>query len=464
MSLPIQTQPEHNADANRSRQLPLTFQQAWLWSLSRQYPDWNCTVTETFRLKGPLEISVLQRSLDETYRRHGSLRTRIVVVDGVGLQQIDPPQGCRIESVAITGSGIALEACAQRTVEEFADLRIDPLTDPLVRIRLLRLSPDEHWLVLAMHRLIGDCASIGQAVREIWALHDEWAEGTRSDFPGDPPQYTDYAQWQQQTRGQWLARHQTYWNDRLAGALPLRWPRRDATSETDRKSLGKLQCHFGDRLSKEVHKLARTVKTLPGTVMLAVYVAVLSRWCRQRSFVLPFVVAGRPSEYRRTIGNFSHVLYLRFDLAENESFVTLSSRVSNEFYRASSHQDFGQMAAAKPALLDGTLFQWVTWHPDDALRPYRAAAHEARQVTAERIPIRDFADGLTAIPPGRVDVEMTFFDTATEIYAAATYRADHFRPQTMECFMQDLLSTTEQFICDPHAHILTQTTTPAAIP
>jgi len=190
--------------------------------------------------------------------------------------------------------------------------------------------------------------------------------------------------------------------------------------------------------------------------MLAAYVAVLWRWCRQNDFVVPFFVAGRQSEYRRTVGNFSHPIYMRLALSGDETFEALLEQTSNEFYRALTHQDFGRMAARHPGLLSGTLFQWITWHPDDDVGPPIMTESGAGVLAAERIAVRDFGGGLTAVPAGEVAVEVTFFDTAQGIYAAGVYRADRFKQESMTRFLDDVRCATEEFVRHPGAPLATR--------
>jgi non-ribosomal peptide synthetase component F len=186
--------------------------------------------------------------------------------------------------------------------------------------------------------------------------------------------------------------------------------------------------------------------------MHTIYVAVLSRWCDQRDFVVPFNVAGRQSEHKNVIGYFSHTLCLRPQLTGNESFQELLSLVSNEFFRAMTHQDFGLTATKQPELLEGTFFQWITWQQEGSAAGPDAASESG--LKSEHFSFRDFGEGLTAIPPGVVDVEVTFFDTTDGIYALGVYRADRFTSDAMERFMEDLRSASVEFTRDPQVRVM----------
>lgn len=434
--------------------LPLTCQQQWLLGMSRQYRKWNCTSGYTFRLKGPLSLALLRQSLEQVVRRHSSLRARIVSTNGITGQWIEDVHPFYLDTVLIHGTSQAeIEANATRAAEDLYDARMDLADGPLWVTKLLRLSDCEHWLVLVMHRLIAECSSIERVFQEVRSLYDELTGVRASTFPATPPQYSDYAVFQQETDVEWIRRHGPYWNDHLAGAASVGWPADPAVTVTTQGSLGKMSCAFGSELSVELRELSRTLRVLSPIVMLAIYAATIWRWTRQEDFVLPFNVAGRQSEHRPVIGYFSYILYLRVEVTGRETFRELLGRVSNEFYRALAHQDFGRIAEQRPELLAGTLFQWITWHPDDIARVSAQTSNSPPDIAVERIPIRDRGEGLTILPPGMVDVEITLFDAVEGLCSLGTYRADRFTAQTMERLMVDLRSATNSFVRNPDIRV-----------
>jgi hypothetical protein len=440
--------------SNTPAHLPLTFQQQWLLDLGRRHQDWHCGAGYTFRLEGELDLHLLRRSLEEVIRRHGSLRARIVTTNGVTGQSIDATHSYRLDVVAVPGTSheeISANAC--RIAEGLYNLRSDLSTGPLWIAKVLRLSAREHWLVLVMHRLIAECSSIERVFQELRSLYDELNGGPPSAFPAAPAQYGDYALWQQRNVDDWVTRHEAYWNNRLVGATAVRLPVDGDVSVAMPGSVGKASCPFGDALSRQLRDLARKLRVLSATIMLAVYAVTLWRWSRQGDFVLPFNVAGRQSEHRPVVGFFSYILYLRVTLAGHQTFREFLNGVGNEFYRALAHQDFGRISLQRPELLAGTLFQWVTWHPDDTVRAPAQTEVDRPRLTVDRVPIREFGEGLTIAPPGMIDVEITLFDAVDGMRALGTYRADRFTARTMVRFMEDLRSTAQLFVHNPDAPV-----------
>ena len=420
--------------------LPLSVQQEWLCDVMQTNARWQSAAARAFCLPGLLNVPLLEQCLQEVVSSHSALRTRIATHDGVLTQEILDPREYALERVTIGGTSSAeITANARRYVENLCDRKINLSVEPLWNARLLELSEHEHWLVFAMHRLIGDCVSIDQTYHETKLLYGERLQGRPSPLK-PPAQYGDYTVWQEKASAEWITRHEPYWRKHLTGATSIEWPTDTEVAVTTPGILGKANCTFGETLSAGLHSLARGARTLPAVPMVALYAAVLWRWCRQTDFVLPLNTAGRPTSYKSTIGYFSYVLYLRIRITGQETFKELMSRVGNEFFSSLSHQDFGRLARQRPELLAGTLFQWVTWRPDD-------------DAPGERIDVRDFGEGLTIVPPGMTALEVTVFDTTTGLRAFGSYRADRFTVKTMERFMADLRSATELFVHNPDARI-----------
>src|SRR5207248_9627767 len=79
--------------AARTRHLPLSFAQQRLWFLDQLLPEKGVyNIPAIWRLKGPLDVRALQRSVEWLMSRHESLRTRFVLSDGKPVQIIDPVQ------------------------------------------------------------------------------------------------------------------------------------------------------------------------------------------------------------------------------------------------------------------------------------------------------------------------------------------------------------------------------------
>jgi len=423
---------------------PLTFQQQWLLALIQQHADWQSSQVFSFHLAGLLNVKALERSIGAIVRRHDALRARVVIVHGVARQTLDDALATPIEVGCITDNFFEnVTAGAQLQAQALA-MRGEVSSDSrALRVKLLRVSDHEHYLILLVHRLAADCVSIGQVFRELWYQYGEEIGVQAAALP-EPKQYCDYALWQQQTANEWEQKHAAYWQQRLADARRLQWPA-DGSGCSGSHALASVEGFLGSGLSAGLKEFGRRTKSLPALVVLTLYASVVSRWCGQRDFVLPFNVVGRHAAHDSVVGYFSHVLYLRMRLESNEDFAELLQVVSQEFYKAVFHQDFGRMSLRHPEFLQGTFCQWLSWHPVEVAG--REMYDIPRQFGLAVEPVRFQTEReLSNVPPTVTDLDICFFEKGGDIGMLLIFRADLFARQTMERLMGELRAMAEQIV------------------
>src|SRR5207302_1210994 len=110
----------------------------------------------------------------------------------------------------------------RRLVAAEAGRPFDLERGPLWRLRIFRLAPADHVVMLTMHHIVSDGWSIGLFVHELTALYGAFAAGEESPLPPLPIQYPDFAVWQRAwLSGDVLAGQAGYWRERLGGTLPV---------------------------------------------------------------------------------------------------------------------------------------------------------------------------------------------------------------------------------------------------
>src|SRR5438034_1323017 len=176
----------------------LSFAQQRLWFLQQletESPAYN--VYGSVKLKGRLNEEALRGSLKEIVRRHETLRTRFVEVEGRAMQVVG--DGAEVELPIIELSGVQeRERETLRLAIEEANIPFDLGQGPLLRGKLLRLGEEEHVLLLIVHHIVSDGWSVGVLVRELGVLYEAYAAGKESPLPELPIQYADYAEWQRE--------------------------------------------------------------------------------------------------------------------------------------------------------------------------------------------------------------------------------------------------------------------------
>ena len=148
------------------------------------------------------------------------------------MQVISPAAPLRIESIDLSASP-ANER--EEQVEQLAlrehQVPFDLAREWGFRAKLLRLSAEEHIVLLTQHHVVSDAWSIGVLVQEVAALYEAFSQGQPSPLVELPIQYADFAAWQREwLQGEVLEKQLNYWRKQLLGApsvleLPTDWPR-----------------------------------------------------------------------------------------------------------------------------------------------------------------------------------------------------------------------------------------------
>lgn len=328
----------------QNENLPLSFEQELLWLLAHVNPDSTAyNVPRILRLGGTLDVSALQKALDALVARHEVLRTRIVAVNGIPSQVIDPAGAVEIAQADLSGCEASQrEPEAMRLLLETARRRFDLARDAMLRVQLVRLAKQDHILLLLTHHIASDGWSRSILYDELAALYESYVTGTPAALPELSIQYADYAAWQRaRLQENTLQRELGYWKQQLADAppvleLPADHPRPPIQSFRGAREYGFMAPALRDALKR----LSRRADVTLFMTLLAAFQTLLYRYTNQSDLVVGTPVAGRTRvETEGLIGYFSNTLPLRMNLSGDPSFLQLLERVRQVALAAYAHQE-----------------------------------------------------------------------------------------------------------------------------
>jgi len=322
----------------RDVDIPLSYAQQRLWVLDQINPGTALyNVARAWRIRGPLEIEILERSLNEIVRRHESQRTTFTIRDGNPVQVI-----AQESTIPFAVADADTEERAKCLAEAEARKPFDLENGPLLRAHLYRLNADEHILLLTMHHIISDAWSAGVFLKELGLIYDAFGNGSPSPLPELAVQYADYSVWQRKwLQGDVLQEHVEYWKRQLAGAPPLLPLPLDRSRPEKPSFRGACERVF---VSPEVTNALRQLSSAEGATLfmalLAGFSALLSRYSSNQQFVIGTDGANRnAAETEQLIGFFVNILPLRIDLSGNPTFRVLLQRVRERAVGALGHQE-----------------------------------------------------------------------------------------------------------------------------
>src|SRR5947209_7442390 len=332
---------------SREGRLPLSFAQQRLWFLHQLEPESIAyNIPLVVHLRGWLDRGVLVRALEEIVRRHEVLRTTFPAVEGEARQQIGEVGGVgRVgEVVEVEDLSQEEEQEREQRMQEMAEREATTPFDlgrgPLLRVRLLRMGPEEHRLLFTMHHIITDGWSMGILVREFVALYRAYAQGEETPLAELELQYADFAAWQREHQAQRQERELEYWRGQLAGLsvleLPTDYPRPVVASGRGRRS----RVVFGEELVRQVEEFNRRQGVTMYMTLLAGYQMLLGRYCNQQDIAVGTVIANRNRlETEGLIGFFINTLVLRSRAEGRKRFAEFVGEVRGTVLSGYAHQD-----------------------------------------------------------------------------------------------------------------------------
>jgi acyl-CoA synthetase (AMP-forming)/AMP-acid ligase II/acyl carrier protein len=202
---------------------PASIAQEHLWELHHALPNLPFfNILYALRLTSPLNVVLLERSINEIVRRHEILRTTFAVQGGQSVQLIAPHLSLPLALNDLKAlSRSKKESLGHKILQEEAFHSFDLAKGPLIRVRLLRLGNREHLLLISTHQAICDGWSLGVFVEELVSLYDAFSVQKESPLAPAPIQFADFAQWQRAWRSHpGMLAQLAYWREQLCGPLP----------------------------------------------------------------------------------------------------------------------------------------------------------------------------------------------------------------------------------------------------
>lgn len=324
---------------------PLSYPQQQMWLVEQLVggtPAYN--VPLAFELRGSLDKGALKQAMTAIVERHAIFRTRFVSgADGQPCQQVETSVAVdwRYEDLRELPLESRFTRAEQRLRDE-ACRTFDLAQDVLLRGLLLTLDDDRHQLLLTMHHITCDGASLGLLFRELSELYAAISTGRQPKLAPLRLSCVDYARWQRESwTPEALSPALDYWRS----ILSTPWPALDLPTDRPRPArqtfAGKTKRFLLDReLRLGLERLARSGGATPFMALLTALEALLARYSGHDDLVIGVPVAGRHhAGLSNLIGYFANVLAIRADVSGSPSFRQLLSRVRTNTLESFAYED-----------------------------------------------------------------------------------------------------------------------------
>jgi amino acid adenylation domain-containing protein len=435
---------------SRTEDLPLSFAQQRLWFLDQLEPGLPAyNMPGAVRISGVLDRAVLEKSLSEIVRRHEILRTSFPVRGGAPVQFVAAATPLDLPVIDLRELPPSQrDTQFDQIVTPEAHAPFDLARGPLLRVKLVRRSADEHVLLVTMHHIVSDGWSLDLFLRELATLYQAYAEGLDSPLPELPVQYADFASWQRK----WLPDEKldsllAYWVKQLKGAPPVLELPADHARPAVRSFNGTRQSLLlPPILTAELKRLSRQEGVTLFMVLAAAFKVLLYRYSGQTDIVVGTVSANRnQAEIEELIGFFVNTLVLRTDLAETRTFRALLGKIRETVIDGCTHQDlpFEKLVEELQPERDVSrtpLFQVMLVQQKELTAEFDAAGVCFRPVEVETMTTK-------------FDLTLNFAEADQELRLTLEYSTDLFEAATPRRMLGHLQTLLEGAVANPDAQI-----------
>lgn len=430
--------------------IPLSFSQKRLWFIDQLYHGSSFyNIPIALHIQGNLDIAALQQSLNEILKRHEVWRTNFTIVNGEPIQKISPQLTCDLPIINFEHlSGKNWESEVKAFAGESAKKPFNLAKGLLVRTTLVRLSPEEHVLLVTMHHIVTDGWSCGVFLRELSTLYAAFSQSQPSPLPKLPIQYADFAVWQRdRIQGEFLATQLNYWQQQLSGDLPILQlptdrPRPAVTSYNGAKQYFQVS----KTCTEALRQLSQQADATLFMSLLAAFNILLYRYTDQEDIIIGSPIANRNrAELEGMLGLFVNTLVLRNRLNGNPSFLELLHRVREVTLDAYAHQDLPFEMLVEKLQPERDLSRNPLYEVMFVLQNTPNSAQEVSDLTLRTV---EFDSGTA-----QLDIFLSMSESPQGLTGCLEYNTDIFDSTTITQFINHFQTLLENIVANPDQHL-----------
>lgn len=426
---------------------PTSIDQERLWFIEQLQPgNAAYNIFSASRIKGRLDVAVMERVVNELITRHEVVRTTFIVVDDQPMQVVHPKVEVTLAPVDL--QSVPLEQREQealRLVTEDFSRPFDLEHGPLLRVGLIRLAEDDHVMHINMHHTVTDRWSGAIFEQETGLLYEAFANDRPSPLPELPIQYADYSLWQRGRAESEIYRRQAeYWTRKLTGVpfvleVPTDFPRPPMQNFRG----ARVYTRYSKRLLDALRELSRREGVTMFTLALAAYKALLYRYTTQETVLVGATFANRNRpELQGMVGYLLNLIVLSTDLSGNPTFRELLQRERATVLEGFANQDlpFGKLVQELRPTQDASRNP-IVQHSLIYLDFPELTVMETLGLSAKHLDIDNGAS--------RFDMTLAMTETEQGYEVDIEFPTDLYRRERIERMTKHLENILESVVVDP---------------
>jgi amino acid adenylation domain-containing protein len=314
---------------------PLSEGQRALWVLDRLDPAAAaCHLAGAARIRDGLDAAAVGRALEQLVHRHPALRTTFETRDGTPVRRVHAWLAPDFIATDLDDPGQLSEVLV---AEAWRPFHLEQ--GPLWRVRVVRLPAGGAVLLLAIHHLIADFASVSLLLRDLLERYREERGGEPARLVAPGPGMTEWiARQEARLDGPGGASLRDFWLRRLGGdlpvvELPVDHPRPLAPTWRGIAVTGRLEGG-----AEALRAIGRSRGATLFAAVAAGLQAVLHRWTGEDEVLVGVPAARRGPGFAAEVGYFVNPVVLRLGLPGGEpGFADLVEAAGGSVREALAH-------------------------------------------------------------------------------------------------------------------------------
>lgn len=304
---------------------PLTPLQEGMYFHAQASPESDAYLEQwSIRVEGELLPELVRAAWNELFDRHEVFRSLFTPGDGKRpLQVILRHRKVELSTVnlsAIRGAEQAERLELEREADRRRRFRLD--ADPLVRLLLVQLSPNEWEIVWSHHHIILDGWSVGVVQAEFIEIYAAKYAGRDVVLTPAPPSFATFVNSPTQPFDE------RFWREYLAEYETT--PELPRSQEQRPSELARQVTELTSQTTSAIREFCRAEGVTLSAVVQGLWGIILSRYACSGDVVFGYVFSGRPASLpyvERMVGLFIASLPVRVQLRDGESFTELVKRL-----------------------------------------------------------------------------------------------------------------------------------------
>ncbi|MGI6751209.1 MAG: amino acid adenylation domain-containing protein [Anaerovoracaceae bacterium] len=317
---------------------PLSLNQLNIWNLELTFPGTSINnISTTIRIRGRIDLPLLQKSIDRVVASDGSLRTRITLVNNRPKQYHHAY--CQ-ETFPVFDFSLSGEESLSHWENIVSREPLPIMDSPLFRFYLFKLGEQEGGVLVKVHHIISDGWSQVQLCNKIGNTYLNMLSGIEDQLEAAPSYRLHVENERAYLSSPAFEKDSVFWKKAVSDMgdpASLKKPKSASLSPVGQRKT----FEFSEILNHKIHKFCMDNRVAPFSVFYMALAIYLKRMGGSDRFNIGVPIFNRTNLVaRQTTGMFVSTLPFFNRIDENQTIEEFNQLLTEEWYELLRHQKY----------------------------------------------------------------------------------------------------------------------------